>query len=343
MSEIIKDTAQNTIKIPKNITEIEPLAFRDMEELKEINVDENNANYSSEDGILYNKDKTVLIRVPEGRKKDVIIPNTVTQIGNYAFSGCAGLISIEIPYSVTSIGNYTFSDCANLVSIIVASGNTKYTSTDGNGNECNCIIEKSSKKLIVGCKTTVIPSSVTQIGSSAFYGCVNLTSITLPSSITTIDSYAFEGCTDLTRITIPSNVTSIGACAFRGCSSLTRIGYSGTKLTSIGSYAFEGCTNLENAPLGGVKSVGDYAFRGCVGLKTLRLVGAPTIHPGAFTGCTNVTSAIFGEGTYLCANIFDGWTSSQTINFIDSADASERWSDDWKKGCSANIVWGYTE
>ena len=120
----------------------------------------------------------------------ITIPNSVTSIGSYAFSGCSGLTSITIPNSVTSIGNYAFRSCSGLISIKVEDGNPKYDSR----NNCNAIIQKSNNSLIVGCKNTVIPNSVTNIGEYAFSECYGLTSITIPNSVTSIGSFAFSWC-----------------------------------------------------------------------------------------------------------------------------------------------------
>ena len=147
------------------------------------------------------------------------IPNSVTSIGDWAFAYCSGLTSIQIPNSVTSIGNCAFSGCESLTSIVVDAGNRKYDSRNG----CNAIIETASNTLIAGFQNTIIPNSVTSIGSSAFYGCESLTSIEIPNSVTSIGYYAFYYCSSLTSIEIPNSVTSIGDSAFSGCSSLTKI------------------------------------------------------------------------------------------------------------------------
>ena len=149
----------------------------------------------------------------------VTIPNSVTSIGEYAFWGCSGLTSVTIPNSVTSIGKYAFSGCSGLTSVTVDKNNGTYDSRDN----CNAIIETSTNKLIVGCKNSIIPNSVTSIGESAFWGCSGLTSVTIPNSVTTIGDAAFYGCSGLSSVTIGNSVTSIGEIAFSRCSGLTKL------------------------------------------------------------------------------------------------------------------------
>ena len=122
----------------------------------------------------------------------ITIPNGVTTISNNAFNS-AGLTSIAIPASVTSIGSLAFYGCTSLETITVDAGNTVY---DSRGN-CNAIIETTSNTLVIGCKGTTIPNTVTSIGGEAFEGCSGLTSIEIPSSVTSIGNSAFAGCTSL--------------------------------------------------------------------------------------------------------------------------------------------------
>ena len=140
----------------------------------------------------------------------ITIPNGVTSIEDGAFSGCSSLFSIIIPNSVTSISVSAFRDCRGLTSIMVTAGNEKYDSR----NNSNAIIETATNTLIIGCKNTIIPNSVTDIGGQAFYGCSSLTSISIPDGVTSIRDHAFSGCVSLSSITIPSSVSSIGETAF---------------------------------------------------------------------------------------------------------------------------------
>ena len=117
-------------------------------------------------------------------------------IAGSAFSGCTGLTGIVIPNSVTSIGDGVFESCSGLTSIVVESGNPRYDSH----NNCNAIIETASNTLIAGCKNTTIPNSVTAIGDLAFAGCTGLTSIDIPNSVTEINYFAFYQCFGLTDV-----------------------------------------------------------------------------------------------------------------------------------------------
>ena len=223
-------TGLTSITIPDSVTSIGGWAFNGCTGLTSINVASGNNYYSSNNGVLFNKKKTALIRYPEGKSQtSYTIPNSVTSIGNYAFCGCSGLTSITIPNSVTSIGNYAFWGCSGLTSI-------------------------------------TIPDSVTSIGSWAFENCTGLTSITIPNSVTSIGNGAFAGCTGLTSITIPNSVTSIRYGAFWGCTGLTSITIPDSVI-SIGNRAFEDCTGLKDVYYTGSKdeweaiSIGEYNDR----------------------------------------------------------------------------------
>ena len=179
-------TSLTSIEIPSGVTSIGN-AFYGCTSLNSINVDKDNQLYSSEDGILFDKEKKKLITYPAGKKeKEYNIPSSVTSIGAGTFYGCRSLTRIEIPSSVTSIECLAFYGCTSLTSI-------------------------------------EIPSSVTRIAAQVFYGCTSLTSIEIPSSVTSIGMWAFYNCTSLTSIEIPSSVASIGIYAFSRCVSLNSI------------------------------------------------------------------------------------------------------------------------
>ena len=262
-------TNLTSIEIPSSVTSVGYYAFSECTSLNSINVDKSNQKYSSEDGILFDKDKKELIRYPTGKKeKEYNIPSSVTRIEWAAFSGCTSLTSIEIPSSVTSIGFAAFGSCTNLTRI-------------------------------------EIPSSVTRIGSSAFHSCTSLTRIEIQSSVTSIkiEGGAFAYCTSLTNIEIPSGVTSIGN-AFYGCTSLNSINVDKDNqlYSSEDGILFDKVkTKLITYPAGkkekeynipsGVTSIGGWAFYGCTSLTRIEIPSSITSIGGwAFSGCTSLTS-----------------------------------------------------
>ena len=196
--------------------------------------------------------------------KDLVIPNSVTSISKYAFSGCTDLTSVTIPNSVTSISDYAFLGCSGLTSVhitdLAAWCNIKFGSDYGSNP-----LTYAHHLYLNGqeIKNLVIPNSVTDISDRAFYGCTGLTSVTIPNSVTSISKYAFYGCTGLTSVTIGNSVTSIGDDAFSGCSGLTSVTI-GNSVTSIGGSAFWGCTALTSITIpNSVTSIGGSAFNGC--------------------------------------------------------------------------------
>ena len=187
-----------SISIPNSVTSIANGAFSGCSGLTSVNVEVGNTKYDSHNNcnaIVETESNTLIVGC-----QNTIIPNSVTSIGEYAFYGCSGLISVTIPNSVISIGALAFYSCRGLTSITI-------------GN------------------------SVTSIGASAFNSCYELTSITIGNSITNIGNYAFA-CTGLTSITIPNSVTSIGDGAFYGCSGLTSVTVESSVPVSINAYTF---------------------------------------------------------------------------------------------------------
>jgi hypothetical protein len=195
-----------SISIPNSVTSIGNAAFGYCSSLRDINVDAGNPSYSSENGVMFNKNKTRLTVCPGGKTGDYTIPNSVTYLDNEAFYGCIDLTSITIPNSVIGLGYSTFAGCINLTDII-------------------------------------IPNSITTIGSSVFAHCSSLTDITIPNSVTSIGEQAFSYCSGLTSIVIPNSITAIGNSAFYYCINLTSVTIS-SSATSIDESAFADCSSL---------------------------------------------------------------------------------------------------
>ena len=156
----------------------------------------------------------------------LVIPDSVTNIGDYAFSGCRSLTSLVIPDSVTNIGDYAFEGCGSLSSLVLPDGVTS--------------IGKCAFRECGSLSSLVLPDGVTNIGGNAFADCKSLRSVVIPNSVTSIGGGAFWGCKSLADIVIPNSVTSIGDCAFGGCSSLGSLVIPNS-VTSIGKCAFGGC------------------------------------------------------------------------------------------------------
>ena len=192
----------NKITIPANIVGIGVSAFRDCSNLTAINVDAHNPDYTSVDGVLFNKDQTTLIQCPGGKEGSITIPSSVTSIAEHAINNSPGLTEIKVDPN-----------------------NTKYSSLDG------VLFNKKLTKLIrcpSGKAGSVnIPANVISIGNYAFYHCHCLTSVNIPACVERIGWQAFAYCSDLTSVTIPKSVTSIGTSAFCNCSGLTRAFFAG--------------------------------------------------------------------------------------------------------------------
>ena len=286
-----------------------------------------------EDHVLFNKNKTTLI-VYRAKEINYTIPNSVTTIGEHAFSDCDSLTSINIPNSVTIIGNSAFYGCKSLTSINIPNSVTTIGNWAFSGCKSLTIINIPNSVTTIGecafmdCKSLTninIPNSVTMIGNSAFSGCKSLISINIPNSVTMIGNWAFSGCKFLISINIPNSVTTIGEYAFSGCKSLTNINIP-NNVTTIGNSAFSDCKSLIsiNIPKS-VTTIGEYAFGGCNSLTSINIPNSvTTIREGTFWDCESLANInIPNIVTTIGMGAFCGCKSLTNINIPNSVTTIE--------------------
>ena len=315
-------TSLTSIKIPDSVMQIGDYVFVGCTNLIEIQVETDNKFYSSDKGVLFNKNKTEIICYPAGIKDTIyLIPSSVTSIGKRAFQNCSNLINIKISDRVSYIGSIAFADCTSLTSITIPNSVTSL----GNSAFSGC----------ASLTSITIPDSVTRISGGAFGNCTSLTSITIPDSVTSIGGnafsntallknqttsekyvgkwvidcdddaksvtikngtvgiadFAFYDCPSLTSVTIPNSVTSMGEQAFGECVSLLGITIP-NGMTSIDENTFYNCTSLTSVTIPNrVTSIGNYAFKECASLASITIPGSITeIGYEAFMGCTSLKS-----------------------------------------------------
>jgi hypothetical protein len=294
-------TSLASVTIPSSITRIGESAFYGCTSLSAITVEALNSDYSSVDGVLFNKSHTTLIQYPADKAGNYTIPNSVTSFG-LAFVGCTSVTSVTIPNSVTSLGDSAFSGCTSLSAITVEALNSDYSSVDG------VLFNKSQTTLIrypagKAGSYTIPDSVVTTIDYAAFSGCTSLTSVTIPNSVTGLGDGAFSGCTTLASVTIGNSVASIGIFAFWRCTSLSAITVEALNsfYSSVNGVLFDKSqTTLIQYPGG---KAGNYTIPN----------GVTTIYNGAFSGCTSL-SAIMVEAPNSFYSSVDGvlFDKSQT-------------------------------
>ena len=270
---------------------------------------------------------------------EVTIPNSVTNIGDYAFAECKELASITIPNSVIYIGKYAFSNCESLIMVNIP---------NSVGYIGDCAFEQCKALTSIS-----IPNLITRIERGAFMYCKGLTSVTIPNSVTSIGNGAFEYCSGLTSVIIPNSVTSIEEYAFgqvrnieyngtatgspwgaltvngfvdgylvysdetktnlTGCSALAIEAVIPNSVINIGSSAFFECENLLSISIGNsVERIGDYAFCGCRSLTGELITPNSLINIGreAFINCDGISSITLGNsitsigaGAFYCNSL----------------------------------------
>ena len=259
----------------------------------------------------------------------VTIPNSVTNIGSYAFSDCSGLTSVTIPDSVTGIGYSAFCNCSGIKSVTVPQYVLDYRKRDSSYRGVSCLFDSSYASItnvaysgiitnigelaFNGCKSLLritIPNTVKGIGNAAFYNCSGLTSVAIPNSVTSIEGSAFYGCSNLASVNIGNGVMSIGQNAFYNCISLRDVyisdvaAWCGIAFESSSANPFYYAGNLYlnrtlvtalDIPYG-VTGISDYAFYGCDCLQSASIPDSVTsIGGAAFYNCSGLTNVVIPD------------------------------------------------
>ena len=291
--------ALTELRLGSSVNQITAMAAYGSDLLTTYTVDEDNASFTADSGVLYNVQKTRIITYPvslSGTKftvpagvteiaayafyennyiTDISVPDTLTTIGNNAFKGTA-LASIVGNTAVTGIGDYAFRDCSALTEFIFSEGVTRI----GDGAFYN-----------TGITTINLPNSVTEIGAYAFADCAGVTSITLPANLKEIGAGAFYNLALVQNLTVPAKVTTIGDAAFAGMTSLVSLVIPDS-VTDMGESVAYGDTALTNVKIGnGITNVDDNSFYGCTSLASVTLGNSVRkIDDGAFYGCSALSS-----------------------------------------------------
>ncbi len=291
------------ITLPNSVVSINYGVFDDCTELTGFSVSSNNRSFSVEDGVLFNKDKTTLVRYPLAKAgTEYIIPASVTAIGLCALRNSSGLTKVVIPEGVKTIQAWAFSGCTNLTD---ANEPASVTWIDGRNFEDTPWLKSQGAFGMFGNVLlkyqgqggeVTIPDGVTEIGTSAFYGQTAVTKVTLPEGVTNIGMSAFQNCTSLEEVRIPQSVTEVGMAAFDGTPWQTAQGdfliingillsYQGQRgevdipngVTEIAPEAFQNCTTLTGVTIpDGVTEIGWLAFNGCTALSRVEIPDSVT-------------------------------------------------------------------
>lgn len=325
-----------SITIPESVTSLGSSLFVRCFDLESINVDPNNQYYSSENGILFNKDKTTLMEYPSALTGTYVVPEYVRRIedgafcnrfdivaiylpdsllfiGESAFAGCEQLEEISIPKLVEVIGLNAFTNIDSLNAINVDIENQFYSSDGG-------VLYNKTKSCLIqfpgGLANHVnVPESVNIIAENAFHSCQYITSITLPDNLSYIDSRAFGNCQSLVSVDFGNGLDSIRDYAFSSCKSLSSITLPNS-LKSIGQGAFSSCGGLINVEFGNeLEVIGLYAFMPDTLINQIIIPNSvKTIKFGAFLGCTNAKYIRIGSGVELLeSQVFSQCTSIEYI------------------------------
>ena len=330
------------VVIPDSVTGIGVDVFYGCFILEEIVVGDNNPNFSSLDGVLFNNDRTILLLCPEGKYGAYTVPSSVTTIADYSFNNCEFLTSLVIGDGVTYIGGYAFNYCSGLTSVVIGNGVTEIG--ESAFSDCTSLMDlvigtgvthigDDAFSLCYSLKSVTLPEGVTYIGDDAFSLCYDLEKVTIPESITGIGEGAFQYCSNLTDIAIPDNLTNIGIDAFFECNQLPPIFFSkggktlvryfdtntdteytipaGVSYIADGAFAY--CEYLTSVTIPeNVIYIGEYAFLYCSGLADIAIPDNLTnIGIDAFYGCDLLPLVLFSTGGKTLVRYFETNTDTE--------------------------------
>lgn len=244
--------------------------------------------------------------------KSVNIPDGLTTIGEGAFEGDRSLASVSLGSQLSLIGKNAFNGCSGLTSLMVDEDNSVYDSREG----CNAVVERATNTLVVGCKNTTIPSTVTAIGERAFALCAAPAALTIPASVNSIGDGAFLYCNGLATLTLSDGVRDIGAQAFSHCTSLTDIIIS-SSVTHIGEEAFAGCWSLASLMV----DEGNPVYDSREGSNTL----IETASGRLLLGCKN---SFIPQGVITVGRSSFAWSKVTTVNIPEGVTAIEDYAFD---------------
>lgn len=252
----------------------------------------------------------------------VSLPETLTTIGNNAFTWCQNLGSVSLPEAVTTIGKGAFASCGSLTSVTLPTTLTEI----GDYAFSYCIwlpsislpetITALGKYAFEGCeKLTEVnfPANLATIGNGAFSKCTGLTSVSLPETIVEVCDSTFTGCTALASITLPENLTAIGECAFAGCKKLTEVKLP-ENVSTIGAKAYIDCTAITSVELGPkITKIGEQAFRNCdkVVSITLAALTPPEIGNPSYKDTSSMPWYTQNYSIYVPADAYDAYKAHE--------------------------------
>ena len=311
-------TSLKNVSIGSGCTSISSTAFLNANVIEKITVAGDNANYSSVDGALLNKEKTSIVLYPKSKSGEFVIPDTVTSIADYAFDNAPKLTKVTIGENVKSVGTGAFRNCDSLATVIFKDSDTvQKTIGDYAFNNCPVLttvdfgnaVKSIGNYAFFSCqslnKLDFSKSSVKTIGNFAFTLCKSLESIEFPDSLESIGNGAFSAYTygdcgsyeasSLKSVKFGSGLKSIADYAFYGNRALNTVNFTGVALTSIGRESFCNIAITELDLSGTDASIGMSAFSNCNSLETVKLAGVKTINSYAFRQCTSLETVNIGN------------------------------------------------